>query len=126
MIAGGPAWLYWSAMNPSLPDVTTPLSEQPVERIEPDVAGLYFRSVLLEQAGTVIPQHEHDHDHATLVCSGKARVWVDGAYFGDYEAGRAIEIRAHCAHVFQALESNTRLCCVHDIESAESVKRKGI
>lgn len=111
-------------MNPSLPDLTTPATEQPVERIE-DVAGLYFRSVVLAE-GVAIPQHAHDHDHATLVCSGRARLWVDGAYVGEFEAGRAIEIRAHCQHVFQALEPNTRLCCVHDIESAESVHRKGI
>lgn len=109
-----------------LPDLTHALADQPVERIEPDVAGFYFRSILLEKAGTPIPQHAHDHDHATLVCSGAARVWIDGEYHGDFGAGRAVEIKAGKLHVFQALEPQTRLCCVHNIESAESVQRKGL
>lgn len=106
------------------PEATTKLSEQPVERIE-IVAGLYFRSVLLEN-GTVIPQHVHDHDHATFVGSGRARGWANGRWIGDKGPGEAFEVLAYQEHVFQALEANTRLCCVHDIESAESVKRKGI
>lgn len=96
-----------------------------VERIE-EVCGLYFRSVLLPQAGMTIPQHVHDHDHATLVGSGKARVWVDGLHFGDFEAGSAVPIKAGSTHLFHSLESMTRLICVHDIASAEAVKAKGI
>lgn len=99
------------------------LAEHPVERIE-EVCGIYFRSVFLESAGLVIPQHKHDHDHATFVGSGKARVWVDGVWFGDYEAGSAVPIKAGREHVFQALEANTRLACVHDVASAESVKKR--
>lgn len=109
----------------SLPDLSTRLEDQPVERIE-IVGNLYFRSVLLKKRGTSIPQHSHDHDHATLVCSGAARVWIGGVYHGDFEAGHAVEIKAGRQHVFQALEANTRLCCVHDVASAESVKAKGI
>lgn len=94
----------------------------PVEYIE-EAAGLYFRSIVLEQFETV-PQHSHDHDHATFVGSGAARVWVDGVWKGDYIAGRAVEIKAGRKHVFQALSPYTRLTCVHDIASAESVKAK--
>ena len=93
-----------------------------VELIE-EVAGIYFRSVLLANAGDVIPQHVHDHDHATFVGAGKARLWVDGVWSADYEAGRAVEVKAGKSHVFQALEPNTRLACVHDVESAESAKK---
>lgn len=109
----------------ALPDKLELLEQQPVERIE-EVCGIYFRSVLLDRAGVVIPQHSHDHDHATFVGAGRARVWVDGTWYGDFEAGRAIAIKAGCAHVFQALEPMTRLACVHDIASAESVKAKGV
>ncbi len=104
---------------------TRQVSSIPTECIE-EAAGLYFRSVLLVEQGTLISQHEHDHDHATLVCSGRARGWCDGMPLGDKGPGEAFEIKAGSAHAFQALEANTRLTCVHSIASAESVKRKGI
>lgn len=107
-----------------LPDELAPLGSQPVERIE-EVSGIYFRSVLLER-GTVIPQHTHDHNHATYVGSGKARLWVNGVWRADYPAGHAVEVKAGQSHVFQALEPNTRLACVHDVASAESVRTKGL
>lgn len=97
----------------------------PVERIE-EVCGLYFRSVLIPKAGMVADQHTHDHDHATFVGSGKARAFADGQLLGVYDAGSAIEIKAGVSHRFEALEDNTRLACVHDIASAESVKAKGL
>ena len=97
------------------------LLTHPVERIE-EVAGLYFRSVLLPTAGMLIDQHIHDHDHATYVGNGKARAWSDGKLLGDFSAGSAVEIKAGLYHQFQALEDQTRLTCVHDIASAESVK----
>ena len=108
----------------TLPDIA-PLPDYMVERIE-EVFGLYFRSVLLEHAGLVIPQHEHDHNHATYIGSGKARMWVDGAWVGDFEAGCVVPIEAKKKHVFQSLLPQTRLACVHDIESAKAVKRRGI
>jgi hypothetical protein len=108
----------------SVPAVTNGGSHL-VERIE-EACGLYFRSVLIQDAGTVIPQHSHDHDHCTFVASGKARGWADGRPLGDKSAGEVFEIKAGAQHVFQALEPMTRLACVHDIASAESVKRKGL
>lgn len=104
-----------------IPTCTYPLSEQPVENIEM-VAGIYFRSILLKEAGTVIPQHSHSHDHATYVGSGKVRLWVDGKWNGDYEAGRAIAIKSGQRHLFKSLEQNTRLTCVHDMNSAALIK----
>ncbi len=96
----------------------------PVERIE-EVAGLYFRSVLIPSAGMRMQQHIHDHDHATFVGSGKVRAWSDGWLLGDFSAAMAVEIKAGATHVFEALEDNTRVTCVHNIASAESVKAKG-
>lgn len=96
-----------------------------VERIE-EVCGLYFRTMLLTYANTTIPQHSHDHDHATLVCAGKVRVWIDGKHLGDYSAGMAIPIKAGAKHLFHSLEPMTRLSCVHDIASAEAVKQGGL
>lgn len=98
--------------------------EPPVEFIE-EVCGLYFRSILLNK-GTLVPQHVHDHDHATYIGSGSARVWVNGQHMGDFPAGHAVPVKAGCFHQFEALEDGTRLACVHDVASADSVKAKGL
>lgn len=111
-------------MTYSLPDITHQLAELPVERIV-EAGGLYFRSVLLREAGTVIPQHVHDHDHVTFIGSGSVRGWQDGNWIGDKAAGECFEIQAGHEHVFQALEP-ALLACVHDIESATSIKEKGL
>lgn len=108
----------------ALPDTLTPRRDQPVERID-EVGGLYFRSICLANAGDAVPQHVHDHDHVTLVASGKARLWIEGAFVDDIEAFRPIVIEAGRQHVFQALVPETRLVCVHDVSSVESLKRKG-
>jgi hypothetical protein len=100
------------------------LREPVVESIMTDVAGLYFRSYLLPEVGTIIPQHVHDYDHATLVCAGSVDVNIDGVYAGQYQAGQAIEIQAGKQHVFQSVEPMTRLCCVHQTESAISAQKK--
>ena len=107
-------------MSHPLPTVSA--ARPPVEFIE-EVAGIYFRSILLG-AGDVVPQHVHDHDHATLVCSGSARLWVDGQWRADIEAGHAVEIGAMRSHLFQALKDGTRLTCVHDAKSAEALKEQ--
>jgi len=100
-------------------------SEIPIEFIE-EVAGLYFRSILLKYPGMVVPQHVHDHDHATYIGNGCARLYVDGVLKGDYPAGHAVEIKAGHEHTFVSLEPNTRLTCVHNAVSAQSVKAKGV
>ena len=99
--------------------------DTPVERIA-EAGGLYFRSVLLREAGMVIPQHTHDHDHATLVCSGSARGWCDGKLMGDKSRGEAFEVLAGHQHIFESLEPMTMLTCVHDIYSTLSIARKGL
>lgn len=96
-------------MHP-VPQELMPLAEVPVETVA-IVGGVYFRSVFLKK-WTVIPQHTHDHDHATYVGSGRVRLWVNSVWSGDYQAGAAIEIRGGNQHIFQALEDFTRLICV--------------
>lgn len=101
-----------------------PVAEPVVETIQADVAGLYFRSVLLVDADTIIPQHVHAYDHATFVGSGSVRLWVNGEFAGDFHAGTAIPIVAHQQHIFCSLEPMTRLCCVHHTESAILAQQK--
>ncbi len=96
-----------------------------IEFIE-EVCGIYFRSVVLPTAGMRIDQHVHDHDHATYCGQGAARLLVDGEDAGIVVAGRAIEVKAGRHHEFISLEANTRLTCVHDCASADSIKEKGL
>jgi quercetin dioxygenase-like cupin family protein len=95
-----------------------------VEFVE-EMAGVYFRSVFLAFAGTTIPQHVHSEDHATLVGNGKARLYVDGKFKQDIEAGHAVVIEAGKKHMFEALEDNTRLICVWSLEAAKRLKGRG-
>lgn len=124
MLMGAFAGSILARLHP-LPEVTQPLPEFPVEQIV-EKGGLYFRSILLKYAGTLIPQHEHDHDHVTLIGSGKARSWQDGEWIGDFGPGEVVEMKAGRSHAFQALEPNTHLTCVHSVESALSIKEKGL
>lgn len=111
-------------MQYPMPTETTPLDIVPVEQIV-EAGGFYFRTICLAEPGYVVPQHVHDHEHVTLVGSGKARGWKHGVWIGDRSAGEAFVIEADAPHLFQALDAQTRLTCIHNIESALSLKRKG-
>lgn len=89
-----------------------------------EVAGIYFRSVLIKKEGTRIEQHVHPYDHATYCGQGSALMIVEGEIQGVVMAGQAVEIKAGLKHEFESLEENTRLTCVHDARSAESAKEK--
>jgi quercetin dioxygenase-like cupin family protein len=96
-----------------------------VEKIT-EVCGLYFRSVVLERAGDVATQHTHDHDHATYCGAGRFAYYANGAHQGEFVAGDAVPVRAGEKHYFVALDDGTRLTCVHDIASAQSIKERGL
>jgi quercetin dioxygenase-like cupin family protein len=106
--------------------IATMQEQDEVVEFVDEVCGFYFRSVLIKRKGKRVPQHVHDYDHATLVCQGRAALYVGGAMAGIYEAGKAVPILAGQHHEFEALEDNTRLTCVHDVASAQSIKEKGL
>lgn len=94
-----------------LPTKSHELDPTPAEHFA-EAAGFGFRSILLANEGDYVPQHVHPDTHATFVCSGSARMWIDGIHVGDKGAGEAFVAEAGRAHVFQALEPMTRLACV--------------
>ena len=112
-----------AAIAPLLPHGQA--NDPAVEFVE-EIGGIYFRSIRLAKAGMFVPQHKHDHDHATFCGNGAARAWADNEWIGDVEQGHAIEIRAGRQHTFMALTDNTLLCCVHDVASALSIKERGL
>lgn len=89
-----------------------------------EVCGLYFRAIVIPQRGTKVPQHTHPYDHATYCGSGAAIMYVDGVPTRRVYAGDVVAVAANRLHEFEALESNTRLVCVHDPRSAEVCKEK--
>jgi quercetin dioxygenase-like cupin family protein len=92
----------------ALPSATGAPRRELVEEIV-IVAGIYFRTVTIEEA-ELVPQHVHDESHATQVCSGRVRLWVEGQWIGDFGPG-VIEIEGGKLHTFLALE-RSRLSCV--------------
>lgn len=106
---------------------TVPLdtNDMPVERIEESL-GFYFRTTILKKVNMIVPQHVHDHDHATLIGHGGVRCWRDGQWAGDYVMGMVVVIPAHTRHLFQSLMPETVLTCIHNVDSAMSLKQKGL
>lgn len=100
--------------------------EPVVEAIHADVCGLYFRSVLLPKMGMRIYQHEHEYDHPTYCGNGSAEYWEEGKLIGNVKAGDVVEVKAAKKHFFVALEDNTRLTCVHSVESETSLRKRGL
>lgn len=101
--------------------------EETMETVEfvEEKGGIYFRSILLAKAGMRVPQHQHDVRHATYCGSGSALFYVDGELVQTVLAGHAVEIEPEKAHLFEALEDNTRLTCVFDAEATQLLKAKG-
>ena len=98
--------------------------EIPVEFIEETKTG-YYRSVFIEKMGKCIKQHTHDYAHDTLVCAGRVRGWANGVWVADKGPGEAFTIEVSVEHLFQSLEDGTRLVCIHNKQSVESLKAKG-
>jgi quercetin dioxygenase-like cupin family protein len=94
------------------------------ERFIVEAAGIFFASIILPK-GIVVGQHSHDHAHATFIGSGLVRGWKGDAWMGDKGPGEAFEVEAGATHCYLALET-ALLACTHDVESALSVKKKGI
>jgi quercetin dioxygenase-like cupin family protein len=91
-----------------------------------EIDGVYFRIYSVEEPFVLLPQHAHEYSHATVVCSGAVRLWRSAELVGDFRAGDVIEIRAGEKHHFQTLERRTRIACVHNMQSALSIKEKGL
>lgn len=84
---------------------------QPKEWLETE-GGICVRMIYLEKAGYVVPQHTHEYGHTTLISSGAAALWVDGAWQGDFVAPCLRYVQPNAEHVYQALADNTVLSCI--------------
>jgi quercetin dioxygenase-like cupin family protein len=83
-------------------------------------AGIYVKTYRVPDAGTVLPQHSHHHDHLTFVSSGAVYVERDGKPAGRYDAPALVRIPAHTMHSFITLGPDTVLSCIHNADHAEA------
>lgn len=84
------------------------------------VDGIFIRQMHLDDLGTIVPQHIHRYDHTTMVATGAVRLWIDEELQGDYVAPAAIFIAAGKPHIFQSLQSDTLLYCIHNLHGASA------
>jgi hypothetical protein len=80
------------------------------------VRGLFVKSMLCPDAGTVVPQHSHEYDHMSMVAVGRVLVWRDEECLGPFEAPCGILIRAHAMHTFRTLTPGVLIYCIHRVD----------
>ena len=100
-----------------MPDLSK-FTEPPVEFVGEE-EGISARTTILAKAGDCVGQHAHQYSHATLIGSGSVRMWVDGAWEGDFKRGSLAGVKAGGVHIFQALEDDTLMSCLTISASAE-------
>lgn len=96
--------------------------EQPISTEIHMADGVFVKTMVIQRAGTHVPQHSHVYPHVSVLVKGKVRLWRDGHYEGQLEAPCGILIPARTKHLFQAMEDGTTMLCVHDIATAEAVE----
>lgn len=67
------------------------------------------------KAGTFVPQHAHEYQHATLLLIGAVDLKVNEGPWVRYFAPTTLTIRAGDKHLFKALINGTMLACVHNL-----------
>lgn len=99
-----------------------PVDEQPISTDIKMADGVFMKTMRVQKAGTLIPQHSHVFPHISNLVRGRMRVFADGKDMGVYEAPIGILIGAHIKHTFETLVDDTIVLCVHDIGTAEGVE----
>lgn len=91
------------------------LDDQPPDDMEWLIADQVFvKQMFIANAGSFIPQHAHQYDHVSALAKGKVRVWEDGVWTGDHQAPHMLLIKAKVKHLFQSLEDDTIIYCIHN------------
>ena len=96
--------------------------EQPISSEIKMADGLFIKSMAVEKAGTVIPQHSHRYDHVSALTLGAVRVWENGLLSGEYEPPALLTIKAGVKHTFLTLRDATLILCIHNISRADVIE----
>lgn len=81
---------------------------------------IFFKQYRLPK-DALVPQHAHEWDHTTLVCSGRIRAWCGEELLGEFEGPHVLTIPAHSKHTFLAL-ADTVIYCIHNMRGREEYK----
>jgi len=98
------------------------LAVQPVQLDFTTVDGVFVKQMVVRKAGTFIPQHSHCYDHSTLIATGRVSIWIDGEPTGNYSAPYMLVIKRGTKHLFETLEDNTTLYCIHNLSHSGAVE----
>jgi len=91
----------------SLTNLRHPLSDE-----MGDFAGIWIRKMYYEKAATVYEGHKHNHDHLSLLATGKVVVEVEGYKQKQFTAPTFIIIRKNKEHRITALQDDTTWFCL--------------
>lgn len=83
------------------------------------VDGVFIKQMHLPVAGMLVPQHSHTHAHMSMLAHGAVRVGIEGEPAGDFHAPCGIFIAAGKKHLFESLEPDTVLYCIHNLAHME-------
>ncbi len=82
--------------------------------------GVYIRTWVVADRGTLLPQHAHQFDHVSYIVSGVVRAWRGGELMGDFAGPNALKIEAGVLHQFLTLTDRCVIACVHNADRAEA------
>ncbi len=84
--------------------------------------GIEILQMVIPVAKTFVPQHTHTYDHLSMLAKGSVKVWTDGLVVGIYIAPHGIVIKAGVKHLFQSLEDDTVIYCVHNTSRTGAIE----
>src|SRR5216683_1544851 len=111
-------------MAPVLPDNFVKLEQPEIVDFE-TIDHVSINVMRIQKALSFVPQHSHTYEHGTLLAKGAVWVWLDGHLDKQYRAPCLIRIRAGVKHLFQTLEDDTILACIHNTMRKEIVEVLG-
>jgi hypothetical protein len=95
---------------------------QPTETMIYEADGLFVKQIRVKNKNTYLPQHAHSLSHLTLLTNGSVNVWIDGEFDARYVAPEGVYIASGRKHLFQTLEDDVVLYCVHALGTPEALK----
>jgi quercetin dioxygenase-like cupin family protein len=84
-------------------------------------AGIYAKTWTVADAGSLLPQHAHQHPHLSIIVSGSVRVWRGDEDLGEFRAPAIVRIPAHTFHRFLTITDGVVIACVHAVGEADAV-----
>jgi quercetin dioxygenase-like cupin family protein len=89
-------------------------------------AGIYVKTFVVPDRGTLVPQHSHHWPHISYLVSGVMRVWCGEQQLGDFAAPCAVRIAAHEKHSFLTLTDNVTILCIHNADHLDAAEEPDV